>query len=739
MRRRASQTYITNDVAKDLQLRPSPSRNLDMYTFGSETPITIKATEHLVGLCCKDNTKPTLRVQAIPLLTKQMKWTIATNLTSTTTLSTKSSKPGILIGMDYFWDLIFSNDFYITTIENGLRILHTRIGDIIADNAFRYDRKIYLSLCRHTYTTTANPTRHSELLKLVEKFWNNESIGIMDDPNESEDDKCLQDFYDSVIYKKDERRYSVKLPFKVSPSELPSNKDIAFSRFLSNVRMLQKNPEYLKKYHAIFTEQLQRKIIEEVDEKAHSGQCHYLAHHGVITESKKHTKIRCVFDGSAKKKGFASLNEVLYKGPNLLPDLLGILLRARTTPILITSDIEKAFLMVELQNESRDFTRFFWLKDPAQGTTKTNVSIYRFRRVPFGLISSPFLLAATIHYHLTTTNTPLSTNILRNTYVDNVFYGASSFEDGKNFYISSKKVFDDAGMNLRDYSSNSRELNSYINEKEGNKVDEYVKILGIGWNIITDELDIKLPIYIADDSIWTKRKVLQKVASIYDPFGWISPTTLIGKIFLQKLWMNNLSWDQALPDHLNEEWITIISSWRIPIVKRPRHLLSEKTADTRYEIHVFTDASQDAYAAVSYLVETQGCHRNGSSLLVAKSRLSSKKPKTTIPKLELMALTIGAKLIQYLRNQLDLPIDKEFIWCDSRVALDWTRTHKELPAFVRNRVRTIKAAAPNATFLHVPGLANPADVASRGCTINSLLENQVWWTGPQFLLQEESS
>lgn len=107
----------------------------------------------------------------------------------------------------------------------------------------------------------------------------------------------------------------------------------------------------MEKHHVIFEDQLKKGITEPVKNEPVKppARVHYLAHHGVISESKKHAKVRCVFDGSAKKKGLPNLNDLLHKGPNLLPDLLSILLRIRTMPILISADIEKAFLMDDRQ------------------------------------------------------------------------------------------------------------------------------------------------------------------------------------------------------------------------------------------------------------------------------------------------------------------------------------------------------------------------------------------------------
>ncbi|ETN81449.1 hypothetical protein NECAME_02129 [Necator americanus] len=153
-----------------------------------------------------------------------------------------------------------------------------------------------------------NPARHSDLVELVERFWSNEFLGIVDNPNQSDDDKCLENFNNSIKYNKQERRYSVKFPFEGNPSELPTNRDRAFSRFLSNLKALQKNSEYMTKYHEIFTDQLKRGIIEEIDEGQSANISHYLAHHGVISGSKKHRK-----DARMNIRDYVSNNQELNR------------------------------------------------------------------------------------------------------------------------------------------------------------------------------------------------------------------------------------------------------------------------------------------------------------------------------------------------------------------------------------------------------------------------------------------
>ena len=129
-----------------------------------------------------------------------------------------------------------------------------------------------------------------------------------------------------------------------------------------------------------------------------------------------------MYDASLKaKKGDNSLNDCLYRGPILLPDLCGMLLRFRQYPIVILADIEKAFLQVGIQEKDTHVTRFLWFKDPNNiGNIQRNLEIYRFCRIPFGIVCSPFLSSATIKFHLNQSGTSLASYIRKNIYVDNV-------------------------------------------------------------------------------------------------------------------------------------------------------------------------------------------------------------------------------------------------------------------------------------------------------------------------------
>ena len=70
----------------------------------------------------------------------------------------------------------------------------------------------------------------------------------------------------------------------------------------------------LKEYHAVIQEQVNAGVVERVEEDGPGevGEVHYLAHHPVVCQDKQTTKVRLVYDASAKKSGGPSLNDCLY-------------------------------------------------------------------------------------------------------------------------------------------------------------------------------------------------------------------------------------------------------------------------------------------------------------------------------------------------------------------------------------------------------------------------------------------
>ncbi len=116
----------------------------------------------------------------------------------------------------------------------------------------------------------------------------------------------------------------------------------------------------LNKYTEIIQDQLKKGVIEKVENGViESPRKHYVPHHAVITPQKTTTKVRIMYDASAKTKRHNSLNECLFRGPVILEELCALLIRFRLGSIALVIDIEKAFLQVGLIEKSRDVTRFY--------------------------------------------------------------------------------------------------------------------------------------------------------------------------------------------------------------------------------------------------------------------------------------------------------------------------------------------------------------------------------------------
>ena len=250
---------------------------------------------------------------------------------------------------------------------------------------------------------------------------------------------------------------------------------------------------------------------------------HYIPHHEVLTPQKTMTKLRIVFNGSAGVKHMKSLNECMYRGPVLIEDLCGLLIHFCLHETALIGDIEKAFLQIGLNIPDRDVTRFIWLKDVDNPELDNNIQILRFARIPFRVISSPFLLGATIQHHLRSYNTPIADQVMNDMYVDNLITGAGSVSEAIQLYQNSKEMLAAAGMNLCEWMSNSPEFMHCIPVEDRGPTGE-CSVLGLKWDTVHDCLSINHSQH--DESIHTKRGTLQVAARVYDPLGLFSAATM---------------------------------------------------------------------------------------------------------------------------------------------------------------------------------------------------------------------
>ena len=241
----------------------------------------------------------------------------------------------------------------------------------------------------------------------------------------------------------------------------------------------------------------------------------------------------------------------------------------------------------------------------------------------------------------------------------------------------------------------------------------------------------------------SKRKILAALASIFDPCGWLAPAILTIKLLLQDLWRARLDWDDNLPTPMSRRWNEICKD--APMfteVSIPRWIYTEPAPnDTR--VHAFADASRRAMAAVVYARTSTVLGTGSVALLVAKTKLapirslrlaSKPMPRTTIPRMELRATLIAARLLRKICDELRIPLDNCFAWSDSQIVLHWIRSSEPTGnSIVDGYVHQIQELFPSRIWRYVPSEQNPADIASRGADVKQLLRDGWWLRGPDWL------
>lgn len=174
-----------------------------------------------------------------------------------------------------------------------------------------------------------------------------------------------------------------------------------------------------------------------------------------------------------------------------------------------------------------------------------------------------------------------------------------------------------------------------------------------------------------------------------------------------------MGWDNPLPPEIQQRWTNFRQQLQqLDQVSIPRWLGIVRT-HTPVEIHGFSDASQLAMAAVIYARVPDDNGKFSARLVCFKTKVAPMK-RLTIPRLELTAALLLARLITNTLRALELEDTPVICWTDSSVTLTWIAAH---PArwkdFVHNRVSAIHDILPTGTWHFVPGKENPADCASR--------------------------
>ena len=289
----------------------------------------------------------------------------------------------------------------------------------------------------------------------------------------------------------------------------------------------------------------------------------------------------------------------------------------------------------------------------------------------------------------------------------------------------------------------------------------------------------------------TKREMLQIIMSVFDVYGFLSPFTINGKIMLQDTWRSKINWDEYITDEVNQKWhnwlkqLKVVSSISLPRCyqsasstwqqvklasstcqqvkwasstcqqvssgtsgihgsqsgihssqyKETPDLNKESLIYKNLELHIFCDASTKAMCAVAYW----RWFSNGQvmvAFVASKSRVAPLK-SVTVPRLELQAALLGARLAKTIIENHNITPCRRVFWCDSTTVLHWinnnTRSYKTYEA---NRLAEIDEITKSYEWRYIPTDVNVADIATRENYDCTSLQKE-WFSGPQFLYMDE--
>ncbi|XP_062542425.1 uncharacterized protein LOC134210390 [Armigeres subalbatus] len=569
----------------------------------------------------------------------------------------------------------------------------------------------------------------------IERFWMTESLSIND--TFSAEERFCENFYQSTTTRNHEGRYVVRLPRKDDPTtKLGDSKASAFHRYQLLERRLTRNPDLKEEYDKFMQEYLSlghMKLVNEYDEQPPA--VYYLPHHPVIKDTSTTTKVRVVFDGSSKTSSGFSLNEALCVGPVVQDNLLTLILRFRTHLVALVGDIAKMYRQVLVHPDDTPLQRIHY-----RFSSKMPVQTYELLTVTYGLSPSSFLATRTLKQLAIDEGSAYSLGgpaLEKGFYVDDFIGGASSVEEATRLRIELSELLEKGGFELRKWTSNSLDVLHGLNADQiGTQSalqfgpNEAVKTLGISWEPEYDLLCFDSQIEPLNGP-WTKRLILSTIAKLFDPMGIISPVVVSAKILMQQLWVIPCGWDDPVPESIQTKWNIYCQDLpKIAAFRVPRYAF---LSESKVQLHTFTDASEDAYGACVYARSEQNNGNIKVQLLVSKSRVAPLK-RLSIARLELCAAVLGAHLHDHVKQALNLEIESSYFWTDSTVTLQWLKSPPNVwKTFVANRVAEVQHYTNGCQWRHVPGNTNPADLVSRGATVEALLSSDCWINGPIWL------
>ncbi|XP_053973203.1 uncharacterized protein LOC128873577 [Hylaeus volcanicus] len=320
----------------------------------------------------------------------------------------------------------------------------------------------------------------SELVDQIAKFWIIEDNISTKELKQAEESLC-EAFYTQTTTREPSGRYMVRLPFRDFDQSFGDSRLHALRRFHALERKLRSNPVLDSDYRKVMNEYISLNHMSLITDESDDG--YYLPPHGVIKNTSTTTKLRVVFDASAKSnKGF-SLNDKLIIGPTIQEKLFEHLLKFRMHAFVLTADIEKMYRQILIHPNDRKFQHIFWYHEDKP-------AVFQLNTVTFGVSSAPYLAIRIINQLADdeSADFPLASQILkRDLYVDDLLTGANSLPEILKIRDEIIALLKRGHFNIRRWASNHNHALDNIEEKilgsdHAVEKNPILKTLGTVWN-----------------------------------------------------------------------------------------------------------------------------------------------------------------------------------------------------------------------------------------------------------------
>ncbi|XP_053976366.1 uncharacterized protein LOC128875067 [Hylaeus volcanicus] len=528
------------------------------------------------------------------------------------------------------------------------------------------------------------------------------------------------------------------------------SKTTARKRLASLEKRLDRVAEYARLYYAEMRRLIENGYARKVDKKSKGMRSWYLPHFGVQNVNKP-GKVRLVFDAAAKTAG-VSLNDQLDSGPDLLRSLTGVLLRFRQHAIAFKGYIQDMFLRVKVRENDRNAQTFLCRGSDRSGESDE----YQMTCLVFGAKSSPCSAMFVKNKNAETFSEckPVAAkSVVSDCYMDDYLASRRTVTEARNVIRDVVQINANAGFAMHGLASNdARALETAVTGgKSGTQWETRLcdrggeRVLGLFWDTQLDELAFNAGLSKIPERLRTgvdrptSRELLRVIMSVFDPLGFLTPFTLISKILMQDVWRSGIGWDSELRDeeHVGwQSWIRHLHKVRACRIPRCYALLGHREANV--ELHVFSDASPKACAAVAYLRFVINNEASHVALVMAKAKVAPLKPLSVL-RLELQAALLGSRLAKMVSDELNINVTRRYMWTDSTTVLRWIKTEPRMrQVYVAHRLGEIEELTQSTEWRWVPSKLNPADDATKWKN-RSLHKNDRWFVGPEFLRGSDSS